>query len=216
MSSICRKQRPFCRDFLARLPGRRRSSDFHFFYGYEPSSAGEFAVLSNWYMMPEPFSDCAGNKFPTSEHYMMHAKAKLFNDESTARRILRCASPGDAKALGRQVRGFDERIWAENCLFLVADGCEFKFSQSTHCRNVLLGTGDRILAETAPRDLVWGIGMGEANPQRLDPACWRGENLLGEALMIVRKRLRDRGDGAAPASASASVCHCHCHCEKKG
>lgn len=51
----------------------------------------------------------------------------------------------------------------------------------------LLATGDTILAEAAPRDRIWGIGMGKNNPLAQDPANWKGKNLLGFALMEARE-----------------------------
>lgn len=195
MSSMDPARRPFCRSLLSQAgSGSRPESDFQFFYGHG-TSAGELAVLSNWYVLAEPFVDSQGNRFATSEHYMMYAKAILFNDHEIAREILQSASPGAAKALGRKVRGFDKQTWAENSLLLVTDGCELKFSQSGDCKQVLLSTGDKILVEAAPRDRIWGIGMGRSNPGRLDPISWRGQNLQGEALMTVRQRLRESDSG---------------------
>ena len=56
----------------------------------------------------------------------------------------------------------------------------------------LLATGVTILAEGAPRDRIWGIGMGKNNPLAQDPANWKGKNLLGFALMEARDALRER------------------------
>lgn len=47
-----------------------------------------------------------------------------------------------------------------------------------------------VLVETAPRDTIWGIGLGEKNERARDPSRWRGQNLLGFALMKVREKLR--------------------------
>lgn len=54
-------------------------------------------------------------------------------------------------------------------------------------RNVLLGTGERELAEAGRRDRVWGIGYRafEAEGYRE----WWGENLLGVCLGDVRGRV---------------------------
>lgn len=181
--------RPYSRKALEE-GGARPEAAFLFFYGHG-ESAGANAVLSNWYLLPEPFLDADGHAFPTSEHYMMHAKAELFGDKKMAKGILAADTAGKAKALGRKVRNFDQRIWAEKSLSLVADGCELKFAQWEFALEVLLGTKDKILVEAAPRDRIWGIGMGEKNQDRLDPRKWKGKNLLGEALMVARDRLRD-------------------------
>lgn len=44
-------------------------------------------------------------------------------------------------------------------------------------------------------DRIWGIGLAADDDRALDPARWRGLNLLGFALMEARERLR-APDGA--------------------
>ena len=56
-------------------------------------------------------------------------------------------------------------------------------------REFLLSTGERVLVEASPRDRIWGIGLGKHNPRALNPLEWRGQNLLGFALMCVRAQL---------------------------
>ena len=46
-----------------------------------------------------------------------------------------------------------------------------------------------ILVEAAGRDTIWGIGLGVSNPKSQDPFTWRGLNLLGFALTLVRDQL---------------------------
>jgi ribA/ribD-fused uncharacterized protein len=66
------------------------------------------------------------------------------------------------------------------------DALRAKFSQNQALKDYLLATGDAILVEAAPRDRLWGIGMGENNPDVADQKKWKGRNLLGKALMQVR------------------------------
>ena len=40
--------------------------------------------------------------------------------------------------------------------------------------------------EASPVDVIWGIGMAKDHKSILDPTEWRGQNLLGFALMEVR------------------------------
>lgn len=53
----------------------------------------------------------------------------------------------------------------------------------------LKATGTAILAECAVKDHIWGIGLSMKDPDRLIPAKWNGQNLLGYALMMVREGL---------------------------
>jgi predicted NAD-dependent protein-ADP-ribosyltransferase YbiA (DUF1768 family) len=50
-----------------------------------------------------------------------------------------------------------------------------------------------VLAECAVRDRIWGIGLSMNDPGRIDKANWKGQNLLGYALMMVRSALA-KGD----------------------
>ena len=56
---------------------------------------------------------------------------------------------------------------------------------------ILLRSGDKILTEASPYDGVWGIKMSESDENVQDPLRWRGQNLLGFALMEVRDVLRE-------------------------
>ena len=50
--------------------------------------------------------------------------------------------------------------------------------------------GDSVLAEASPYDGIWGIRLAASSPEARDPMKWRGQNLLGFALMEVRDELR--------------------------
>ena len=90
----------------------------------------------------------------------------------------------------REVQNFDANEWGAKCFEIVVNGnCE-KFRQNPAMAQFLLSSGDTILVEAAPRDQIWGIGLGEHNERARDPAQWRGRNMLGFALVEVRSRLR--------------------------
>lgn len=78
---------------------------------------------------------------------------------------------------------------------IVKEGTCLKFTQATEhggdLRRKLLETGDRVLAEAARSDPVWGIGCNE---KKADAKRERwGQNLLGNALVDCRRRLREEG-----------------------
>ena len=56
-------------------------------------------------------------------------------------------------------------------------------------RKVHNDTGDAVLAECAVRDQIWGIGLSMGDPNRFERSKWKGTNLLGYALMLVREQL---------------------------
>jgi ribA/ribD-fused uncharacterized protein len=53
----------------------------------------------------------------------------------------------------------------------------------------LLSTSDQIIVEASPVDQIWGIGLAADHVNATNPNAWQGLNLLGFALMEVRKQL---------------------------
>lgn len=145
-------------------------------------------VFSNWH--PSAFTE-HGIQLANTEQYMMWQKALLFGDTLVARQILGESDPRKLKDLGRKVAGYREQPWERARLDVMVRGCFLKFSQNPAMAEQLLATGDRQLVEASPYDTIWGIGLGEDDPRALDPAQWKGRNLLGVALMQVRQLLRD-------------------------
>ncbi|TYC23443.1 NADAR family protein [Micromonospora sp. MP36] len=176
-------------DLVAAVRSGRRVKFLHF-WGHRPQRDGSVGAgcLSQWW--PAPFT-VDGRTYATAEHWMMWQKATLFGDAEVAERVLASGHPQRAKALGRQVRGFDEATWAARRYEIVVAGSVAKFGQHEELGRFLLGTGERVLVEASPVDRIWGIGLAADDPRAADPARWRGENLLGFALMDVRAALRE-------------------------
>ncbi|MBU2706647.1 NADAR family protein [Zooshikella marina] len=158
-----------------------------FFWGHQkPDSGVNKSCLSQWYQASFSID---GVLYHTAEHYMMAEKAKLFNDQRLYKKILTASHPSEAKRLGREIIGFDERVWCANRFDIVVKGNLAKFSQNPTLQNYLLGTQQRVLVEASPVDRIWGIGLAADHADATNPAKWKGENLLGFALMLVRQNL---------------------------
>ncbi|MFF7753474.1 NADAR family protein [Streptomyces sp. NPDC007971] len=159
------------------------------FWGHRPRPDGRIGAscLSQWW--PSPFV-VDGVRYATAEHWMMAGKARLFEDAEAERRVLAAEHPAEAKKAGRLVRDFDEAAWERERFRIVVEGSVHKFASDDALRAFLLGTGDRVLVEASPVDLVWGIGLAAGDEAAAHPERWRGPNLLGFALMEARERLR--------------------------
>lgn len=160
------------------------------FWKTQPASEKTLSrgCLSQWYQS-HFFS--VVNHYCCMEQFMMYHKAQLFGDEEMMQQILASKDPKKIKALGQKVRNFDETAWSEAKYAIVLNGNYKKFSQNPRLKNFLLQTGDKILVEASPYDGVWGIKMSESDENVQNPLNWRGQNLLGFALMEVRDVLRE-------------------------
>ncbi|WP_281557063.1 NADAR family protein [Thalassomonas sp. RHCl1] len=167
--------------------GRGEKVKYLYFWGHQKPKAGiGKSCFSQWYQAP---FDVDGRHYPTAEHYMMARKALLFKDQSAFEKILAAATPGEAKKLGRNVMGFDDKVWQKQRFAIVVEANLAKFSQLPELKAFLLDTGERVLVEASPVDNIWGVGLAADDMAIEDPANWQGLNLLGFALMAVRERL---------------------------
>ena len=147
----------------------------------------ENGVYSQWYKS-EMIID--GIKYLYCEQYMMHQKAILFKDYEIAKEIMKADNPSDMKVLGRKVKNFNQKIWDENKEEIVYIANINKFSQNEKLKTELLNTGNKTIIETSPYDKIWGIGLTRFDKRVLDTSQWKGQNLLGKAIMKVRDELR--------------------------
>jgi len=174
---------------LISLVERKEKVKFLFFWGHQKSKSGELtaACFSQWWASPFVID---GVGYRTTEHWMMAQKALLFNDLETYQKIIAAKSPAEAKALGRQVRGFDEAAWNARRSEIVVRGNLEKFRQHPDLQAFLLQSQGRVLVEASPVDSIWGIGLAADDERAANPRQWLGLNLLGFALMEVRDLLR--------------------------
>lgn len=146
----------------------------------------ENGYLSNWY--PARFT-VDGVAFSSMEQFMMYHKAICFQDDHIAVQILDTEDVSQIKALGRMVSGYEDNYWNGVRQIIVYEGLLAKFSQNEELKRLLKETGNALLAECAVKDRIWGIGLSMKDPDRLDRIRWKGQNLLGYALMMVRDKL---------------------------
>lgn len=153
--------------------------------------------------------------FNCSEQHFMYSKAVFFNDLDSAYAILEYEKdksgkyvsknksgkpeqkPHFYKTLGRKVRNYHDGEWSKVRLKFMQEALLLKFTQNEHMKKTLLDTKDMIIIEASPFDNIWGIKRGvfdvNNNPifEWKDVHQWRGENLLGFALMDLRDSLRN-------------------------
>lgn len=137
-----------------------------------------------------------GKKFSSREKWMMVCKALLFaksvhkqtNFKILDHLIIPIDDPKEIRKLGRTIKGFDEKVWDEWKYKFVVNGNYLQFSQDEELKKILSNTNDRELVEASPYDKIWGIGFTEKQAVKVNKSEW-GSNLLGKALVEVRKEL---------------------------
>lgn len=144
-----------------------------------------FGCFSQWYQTE--FEE-DGVTFNCSEQYMMAKKAILFDDKKILAEIMATDCPKKMKSLGRKINNFNPDIWEQHRKDIVYCGNLLKFGYNTQILNLLLRTGNSIIAEASPYDKIWGIGRKKS--AFLTKKDWNGQNLLGYILMEVREFYR--------------------------
>lgn len=141
--------------------------------------------LSQWHMCKFTVHHVEYN---CTEQWMMAEKARLFNDRDTESLILKAKSPKEQKALGRQVKGFNEDVWNQHDMDIVENGNYAKFTQNMQLLKILLAGEGTTFVEASPYDKIWGIGLAANDPRATVRSQWKGQNKLG----IVLTRLCDK------------------------
>lgn len=168
---------------------RRPDIEIIYFWGHTPNPKKiTKSCFSQWY---DVYFEIDGIQYHTTEQYMMASKARLFGDEDTLNEIMNATTPFEYKKLGRKVKGFEPCLWDEKKLDIVVEGNKAKYGQNPELKEFLLSTDDAILVEASPYDTIWGIGMDRETALNSKVEDWKGENLLGCALMEVRDWLKN-------------------------
>lgn len=123
-----------------------------------------------------------GLTFISNEQFMMYSKAKNFNDDASAEKILELNQDPLAKKflngelsreyiikdkslsdqwnklmmkvkkLGRGVQNYDEVYWESRRYKIVLFGVRLKFTQNPDLKDILIATGDSKMIESSPYD----------------------------------------------------------------
>lgn len=161
----------------------------------KPSHAKDYVFFwqtgspfSNWHPSKYTYDNI---EFNCSEQGVMWSKAKLFEDNESANKILECTTSQQKKMkeLGRGVKKFKEGVWKRNRVSIYKVHCYEKFTQNSHLKEKLLQTGNKTLVEASPNDAIWGIGINEKKAKVTPPNKWPGMNLLGIILTEIRDEL---------------------------
>lgn len=148
---------------------------------------GKFESFSNWFRAPFTY---AGRTYSSIETYMMIQKVELFDEYGLAEKIAEADDAAEAKKIGRTpMAKFNPQLWSKAGYNVVKRGVRAKFQQYPEYAEVLINTGEDLIAECNAADPIWGIALALDDERRFDVSCWAGTNQLGRILMEVREEL---------------------------
>ena len=139
--------------------------------------------FSQWFKSPFIVD---GILYTCAEQFMMASKARLFDDQVTLDKIMNTTHPREHQTLGREVKNFVKGIWNKVAKPIVYRGNIAKYTQNPILCEKLVATVGTTLVEVSPIDKIWGVGLGEDDPDITNRLKWQGENWLGETLTKVR------------------------------
>ncbi|WP_088840024.1 NADAR family protein [Staphylococcus argenteus] len=143
-----------------------------FFFGQEFSNFHEQEFSIN------------GIKFNSSEQALMFSKAKHFNDDETAQRILNTDDARECEQLGKIINNVDPVEWSNVSDKYMNIILKNKFESNQELKTMLTETKGKNIVECSPLDENLGIGISVDDA--INGKDWKGENKLGNALMTVR------------------------------
>ena len=115
---------------------------------------GELNPLSNFHVCCFEWN---GIQFHSSEQFIQHQKAMLFNDQKMADLIMKCTTARECKQMATSVLNFSANEWNSKAKELCKPGIKCKFQQNPSLATTLLKTEDKMLVESC-YDKVWGTG----------------------------------------------------------
>ncbi len=134
-----------------------------------------------------------GSEFASIAHVLAYEKAKFFGNRTLMAKVLK-TSYHRVSILEREfakMPNYDETTWIMQLPALLE---KIILKRYLHLYQPLieLNTTKSITLGLSTRDKVLGIGLVNYDRDALDPTKWTGMNMYGQALMEVRRYIRDK------------------------
>ena len=145
----------------------------------------KYGWLSNFWRCSQTVN---GLKYSTNEHYYQSMKPTILD----IRKWIRCApSPYLAMVAGRSItRQYMLPDWNYVKTDFMLIGLRAKF-KDPELRKKLIETGDAILHEDSPTDMIWGK---------------KGKDMLGKLLMQVREEIKESDKNEGIRTKKRNIC----------
>jgi len=129
-----------------------------------------------------------GTMYHSATQAVYAEMAKVLGDKEGLRKIMLTESP---LSIHYEATG-SEAVWKENITRLLYEVNLHKFTRYPDLQAMLRKTGTAVLGAYFPNDVLLGIGLSLDREESKQTRHWTGENLLGKALMEVRRVLQEQ------------------------
>jgi ribA/ribD-fused uncharacterized protein len=129
-----------------------------------------------------------GTMYHSATQAVYAEMAKVLGDDVVLRKIMLTESP---LMIHYEVTG-SEAVWKENITRLLYEVNLHKFTRYPELQAMLRKTGRAVLGAYVPNDVLLGIGLSMDREESKQMRHWTGENLIGKALMEVRRVLLEQ------------------------
>ena len=125
------------------------------------------------------------------EQFIQSEKAGMFDDDAAQHKIMQEKNPYKIKKLGTRIRNFSLDAWRKSDKLVAHRAVFAKFSQNMTLKNILLNSGDILIAESSG-DPHWGTGIHLHDGKAMDKNQWKNKNggVMCEILAKVCQELR--------------------------
>lgn len=145
-----------------------------------------YSLLSNSHFTPFTVEK---TKYVSMEQYLAAQKALMFKDYGAYEGIMRERSA--RKVRDYYIVGYIHDQWMKAFPGMQQEGLESKYRLHAPSRDKLMSTGTGSIVYATEYDRVNGSGLKLDDPRNEDPDEWRGWNVLGKQLVVLREKLRE-------------------------
>ena len=126
--------------------------------------------------------------YTSVEQCLSNQRCLMADDWSKAFRVMESIDAEEQRSIASKVKLRNENVWVGTRQALCMRALHAKFEQNPGLKRDLLRTGDAVLVKYGAEDPVWGCGLDLEDCEEPDVWEWKGMNLLGFALMELRKQ----------------------------
>ena len=144
----------YCTEFIVNLEHELEPSQVAEFKAYLESLGDSIVLVAD--------EELVKVHVHTNDPGLAIQKALTFGDLEIAEKVMASWDFEEMKALGRQVRGYDNTVWNGIRQIVVYEGLLAKFGQNKELKQKLLDTGDALLAEAKAQGATMLVTEGGA------------------------------------------------------